>query len=405
MSSTAEGTTPGVKKNLGTVNMAQSKMILKTVALSKPRRPAIIRGRHAIGKSYSVYQMAKELAPLFGLDELPVVERRAAQMTEGDLLGIPDPEGTMVEPHGLDIEGREAIKASKFNPPDWYARAMQGPCILFFDEIDRAVIEVRQGIFELCDSRKLWGNHLHEDTIIVAAVNGGLHAAHYIGVRDLDRAELSRYYVIDLEPTVEEWFAWAKDKIHVSLIDFLRKFPGHLEHIGAFPSTTKVYPDRRAWEWFNAALVANGVFDSKKIDMDLISLLATARVGLEASQALVSFLGNYKFQIKPEEIFVEGNFDLLEGWEMNDYVSFMHIAETFLLDEMDENVAQNMATYLVDYVPAELSAVLFTLTIKQRFENMLMIAKNNKALSDKIAEALRDQHAAKIANLDKNGDS
>ena len=46
------------------------------------RFPILIRGRHGIGKSELVYQKAKELG-------LPVVERRASQMTEGDLLGLP----------------------------------------------------------------------------------------------------------------------------------------------------------------------------------------------------------------------------------------------------------------------------------------------------------------------------
>jgi len=43
--------------------------------------PVLLRGRHGIGKSQVVYQVAKNM-------RLPVVERRASQMTEGDLLGI-----------------------------------------------------------------------------------------------------------------------------------------------------------------------------------------------------------------------------------------------------------------------------------------------------------------------------
>ena len=46
------------------------------------RFPVLIRGRHGIGKSTVVYQIAKDLG-------LPIVERRASQMTEGDLLGLP----------------------------------------------------------------------------------------------------------------------------------------------------------------------------------------------------------------------------------------------------------------------------------------------------------------------------
>ena len=49
------------------------------------RFPVLIRGRHGVGKSQVIYQVAKQL-------RLPVVERRASQMTEGDLLGVPSPD-------------------------------------------------------------------------------------------------------------------------------------------------------------------------------------------------------------------------------------------------------------------------------------------------------------------------
>ena len=39
--------------------------------------PVMIRGRHGIGKSQVVYQLAEKLG-------MKVVERRASQMTEGD---------------------------------------------------------------------------------------------------------------------------------------------------------------------------------------------------------------------------------------------------------------------------------------------------------------------------------
>ena len=47
------------------------------------RLPVLIRGRHGVGKSEVVYMIAEQRG-------LPVVERRASQMTEGDLLGLPD---------------------------------------------------------------------------------------------------------------------------------------------------------------------------------------------------------------------------------------------------------------------------------------------------------------------------
>jgi MoxR-like ATPase len=60
---------------------------------------------------------------------LPVVERRASQMTEGDLLGLPD---TATR----SINGR---KATTWNAPDWLVTACEQPVLLFLDEVDRAL--------------------------------------------------------------------------------------------------------------------------------------------------------------------------------------------------------------------------------------------------------------------------
>ena len=46
------------------------------------RLPVLLRGRHGIGKSTVVYQYAAQQG-------MEVVERRASQMTEGDLVGLP----------------------------------------------------------------------------------------------------------------------------------------------------------------------------------------------------------------------------------------------------------------------------------------------------------------------------
>jgi MoxR-like ATPase len=151
------------------------------------RKPVLVRGRHGVGKSQVVYQFA-------GHAGLPVVERRASQMTEGDLLGLPSTDGNV----------------TSWNPPEWFKTACETPVVLFLDEVDRATPEVRQGIFELTDSRKLAGFTLHPETLIFAAVNGGEHGEQY-QVGEMDPAELDRWTVFDVEPTVEDWLGWAKD--------------------------------------------------------------------------------------------------------------------------------------------------------------------------------------------------
>ena len=50
------------------------------------RKPVLLRGRHGIGKSTVVYQYAAQ--------QNMGCERRASQMTEGDLVGLPSIEAT-----------------------------------------------------------------------------------------------------------------------------------------------------------------------------------------------------------------------------------------------------------------------------------------------------------------------
>ncbi len=102
------------------------------------------------------------------------------------------------------------VNSTRFNPPDWVKAAWDRPGVVFLDEVDRATLEVRQGIFELTDSRKLNGHKLHDDTLIFAAVNGGEHGAQY-QVGEMDPAELDRWTVFDIEQSVEVWLAWANE--------------------------------------------------------------------------------------------------------------------------------------------------------------------------------------------------
>ena len=94
----------------------------------------LIRGRHGIGKSWVAYQTAQGLTwdgsqtrPVQeGETSLPVVEIRASQMTEGDLLGLPSPKQ-------VTINGE---KAASLRPFAGLVKACTEPVVLFLDEVD-----------------------------------------------------------------------------------------------------------------------------------------------------------------------------------------------------------------------------------------------------------------------------
>jgi preprotein translocase subunit Sec61beta len=309
--------------------------------VANSRLPILLRGRHGIGKSQVVYQLATSL-------ERPVVERRASQMTEGDLVGLPD--NTDKEIGGM--------RATTFNPPDWFLTAVAEPVVLFFDEVDRAVPEVRQGLFELMDSRKLNGITIHPDTVVIAAINGGEHGSQY-QVHEMDPAELDRYTVFDVEPTVEDWLAWGKDNVTDPIWDFINNNRSHLEHTGDF-EPNKVYPSRRSWDRLNSTADAAGLLKPEG-NLDNLFTLATAFVGFEAAVSLRDFVANYTKVVTPEMIIDDGNIAATKDFGINDHCALIEKMEAAgsVKEELSGDQLGNLADYFKS-LPSEAAMKLWS---------------------------------------------
>ena len=315
------------------------------------RKPVLLRGRHGIGKSTVVYQYATQ-------QNMEVVERRASQMTEGDLVGLPTIEAN----------------STRFNPPDWFKAACDRPVVLFLDEVDRATLEVRQGIFELTDSRKLNGHKLHDDTLIFAAVNGGEHGAQY-QVGEMDPAELDRWTVFDIEPSVEDWLAWANDSgISQEIFNFINQNRAHLEHTDDF-EPNKVYPSRRSWERLDQCLSQAGLLEDAS---PALFNLTSAFVGFEAAVAFNDFIQNYDRQVSTDDILVKGDFSKLADFGINDHTAIIdkfEAEETFKL-ELEQDQIDNLARYFI-MLPSEVAMKLWTVMGKGEVNNTVKLHKTD----------------------------
>lgn len=330
--------------------------------------PVMLRGDHGIGKSQGVYQLVDDIvwdptdervklrkdADVSRCVPYEVVERRVSQMTEGDLLGIPDPEG-------FDINGSTA---SKFRPFSWLVKACTQPVILFLDELDRGIAEVRQGFFELADSRKIAGWELHPGTVIFSAINGGGENAHRYQVNELGLAEADRWATFDLRPTVEDWLNWGKrlknNKPNVDplILEFIQTNHNHLEHDGEV-EPGKIYPSRRSWTRLNECLTNRGLLTEGAIDDRAIRFMSNAFVGIEAASAFAEFCRLYEFQVSPEDI-LAGDYAKTDGWDLNQHLA---LADKFerngLLDKKLEGEAMENFCRWFMRVPAEVGMKLF----------------------------------------------
>ena len=316
--------------------------------VSNARFPVLMRGRHGIGKSQVVYQIAEAV-------KLPVVERRASQMTEGDLVGLPVIKGN----------------TTSWNPPDWFKFACDNPCVLFFDEVDRATTEVRQGLFELTDSRKLNGWKLHKDTLIYAAINGGEHGSNY-QVSDMDPAELDRYSCWDLEPTVEDWLVWAKERVNTVIWDFINQNPKHLEHNDDV-EPNKVYPSRRSWDRLNQTLCKANLVEEAS---PALFTLAGAFVGFEAAVSFNDFVKNYDRQVTTDDLLDGKAWDKIEKFQINDHNALIEKLEAtdVFTNELPEKRVGNLAEYFVN-LPSECAMSLWMKMGKGNNKNVIAMHK------------------------------
>ena len=270
-------------------------MDIKTFTNVAARLPAgqaiLIRGPHGIGKSQLVGMIASSIDSDTGTG-LPLIDRRLAQMTEGDIIGLPEL-----------VDG-----VTRFAPVDWILRACREPVVLMLDELNRATIEVQQCAFQLVLDRELNGHKLHPETRIFCAVN----ASPEYQVNEMDPALLDRFWTVDLDPTSEDWIEWAKENdIDSILIDFIRHYPAHLRHTGQI-EPGKVYPTPRSYERINSAFGSVGWHPERIAGKGLPSgcyAMMTGFLGTEASLALQGFIQDYEMQISAE--------DILDRWNEN----------------------------------------------------------------------------------------
>lgn len=273
-----------------------------------------VRGRHAVGKSEGVYQIARkikndfyksdeweqikakygkelpdELANHTYDDGLPVIERRLSQMTEGDIVGLP----FMTE------NPRTGHRSTAFEPCDWLMQAVEFPVMLFLDERNRALEGVKQAVFQLTDSKAFYGKKLHKDTRIIVAENTG----DAYEVNQCDPAEVSRCVTVQLEPTVDEWVAYAKDYCHEATIDFIReRGKKALEHLEAFEPNKK-YPDRRAWFKLDQQLQDLDLFEEST--SHLLYTVICSFIGVEVGSQFTDYVRNREKNVKAIDIITD----------------------------------------------------------------------------------------------------
>ncbi len=288
--------------------MSQTSMTIATfkqVAVAMPPWISILlRANHGVGKSKVIKQVVailrkKHIATMHidvskfkdVKDFFAAIDRRLSQLSEGDVIGLPSTDG----------------QCTRFNPPDWFKNACDHPVALFLDELNRATPEVMQAAFQIILDRELNGWKLHPETRVYSAIN---NSAAY-SVNEMDPALLDRFFVVDLNPTVEDFCLWARDpdpeqggNLHWTIPDFIQST--HRSNGDSYLYAPKnaspgdVTSSPRAWEMLNGALVYADIIE--KPNDPLFYPMCIGFVGVEAAIAFQAFCKSADNRITGKEI-------------------------------------------------------------------------------------------------------
>lgn len=218
----------------------------------------LMSGPTGVGKSHVVYQIAEDL-------DLPVIDRRLAQMTEGDILGLPSLEdGT-----------------TRFLPVDWIRRASTEPVCLFLDELNRASLEVQQCAFQLVLDREINGVKLHPQTRIFAAINEG---SEYKGASTLGAALMRRFFALEFVPDFDIWMNWARTSgIHGNILAFFEATGSKHWNYSDRREAGSQYPSPASWHRLSDQL------HNFKWPQDMLFQLTGGLVGVPAATDFADF--------------------------------------------------------------------------------------------------------------------
>ena len=227
-------------------------------------KPILLIGDTGIGKTTIVRKKAEQDGRYFAY--VPCMSTAETV----NLTGIPD------------VSGDHTV----YKPMEWYKPGVVTTLLL--DEINRNEYIIN-ALMELAVDQHIGSVQLAPGSRVIAAMNPS-YGNKYM-VKQLELSHMSRFCVVELNPTVEEWLEFAKlDGIHPVIEAFISKHKTALdpEPDGTARASRQFYTNmdatRRGWSTLSDALYEGeklGKFDpfKKKDGKELLELVVTGHVG------------------------------------------------------------------------------------------------------------------------------
>jgi len=338
--------------------------LLQLLEMTPYSHNIMLVGRHGVGKS-------EILTEFYSRQGIPVVALFLGQMADpGDLIGIPNK--------------NEQTGKTEFMPPYWFP--LDGkPIVLFLDELNRARPEILQTIMDLALNRKLAGRRLPEGSRIISAVNEG----EQYQLTDLDPALVSRFNIVNFQPTVQEWLLWAnREGVDKRVIAFIEENSIWLDRNADSKENEDTgldkTPDRRAWK-----RVSDIILGAEVLTTTYQKVIASV-VGAKATVAFMGSVNNWKVISGKDVIYgFDAVKDKLKPYTLHDLSLvndgiFRHLEVEKVPAEKKPDVKKNLETYFDWLVKEhkEAAAHFANLYVQQTYPNaVVFIARECQVLT------------------------
>lgn len=356
------------------MKLSEAYKIVKTnIAL---KNPVMLWGPPGIGKSSLIHQIAKEL-------NFNVIDLRLAQLEPTDLRGVPMP-------------NRETGRADWFLPAFWPTAAKEsttrevnkdgevsvvnveagngvdGPGIVFLDEIEKAPVSVKNASLQLVLDRMIGSYKLPNDWTIVCAGNREEDGCFS---QPLGAALSNRMCHLEIEADIDAWGAWARENnVLEDVIAFLHFSPDKLYQ----QTNEHAFPSPRSW------VMASNLIQSAKAQRDQKELMASA-VGRGATSEYIVWNNVYR-SVDPEAILNDGHFPEFEKKEAS-FKYAVTLAVAFYLRKRKagiKKIEENTANFI-----AQMSPELRVLLLRQQTCKMLESMAQHPAFKNLTSQIMK----------------
>lgn len=360
-----------------------------------------IAGAPGIGKTHTMYQLAKDL-------NMNIIQVSLPELATEELSGLPN----FVDAHYMDkysTTGATNSQATVWTVPQIIENANRlansegvSGCILFLDDLHRVNMAVAPYLYGLLGERKLGSYKLDSKVAIMGAMNDSDEA----GFSGIDSPIKDRIGILPVPFDFEYWFKSFGSKLHFYISSFLRSHPTYVQE----DESTMIEQFGTPRSWTHLA----NEFDlyDRQFIIDNTTFIAKQKVSTSAANELAKHIAyveavDFTAKVKAREAIDIGALkpldQILYAYIIN-YIETISDAE-YVMKLIDDNIA---SSNFIGFVVGELYNKFLLMKDGKKVSNGLRIIadnivqtpfdkKNYPGISDKnaeLAESLKFENIA-----------